>query len=155
MIDGASCYTPLGVVGYFFSPDKLSLMCKINLSSVGGELAQVTFASYLVVFLTTNLLEAPFYYLAFHKNPNAWRKAPLALIGANLATHPTIYFIFPTLAAKFQMTYVAMLLACEIFAPLVETVLLNRVAKIEIKKAAVLMLIANLFSWWLGVHVTL
>jgi hypothetical protein len=110
---------------------------------------------YFVVFLKTCLLEAPFYLWVFRGRGLAL--GVMALVVANLLTHPAVYFVFPSMFARF----LAAVLSAEVFAPSVEAafvvVLLLRTEGPRphpLWNPAALIVLANLFSWQMGAFVS-
>jgi hypothetical protein len=72
------------------------------------------------------------------------------LVGANLATHPIIYFLFPAIGAGLSVAWRDTYLVSELFAPLVEATILVFGARISAKIAFPAMFLANLSSWAIG-----
>lgn len=108
---------------------------------------------YLAVFLATCLLELPFCWLAFRNLSPA--RIFLVLLFLNLATHPIVFFVIPLFFEK----YLHAALVAEAFAAGAEMFLAvslvstfrNRISRYEGLAAAALVLLANLFSWELGI----
>lgn len=122
-----------------------------SLSGFNGVLS-FTF-DYFFTFLKTCLLEAPFYYFVFRKR--GFNTFLGVLFGANLLTHPFVFFVFPWLFKQ----YIAGLLYSEIFAPSIEVVVVlmvlglcrNKEGVPSLSKCALAIVLANLFSWQVGV----
>ncbi len=119
------------------------------MQSVASEIPLTPLTEYLPILGLTCLLESPFYLAAFGKR---WKAFLLALSFCNLATHPIVHYAFPQLGPLFGWNYASILAGAEFFAPATETALLIFVWKIKWPKALGLMLIGNLFSWWVGIH---
>lgn len=118
----------------------------MELSTVQSQFEWPELGHYLVVFGLTMLLEAPF-YIALAK-----RKFLLPLIFCNLATHPFIYWILPWLGVRFEWSFAEVMLAAEVFAPVVEILLAVFVFKLKARFAVPLIILGNLFSWWVGIY---
>lgn len=104
---------------------------------------------YFFVFMKTCLAESPFYYFCYRRLP--FSKFFAYLLFANFLTHPIVFFIMPLLFSK----YIAAALAGEAFAPLVEAifayvVLIKTQSKRHALAGALVIVLANLFSWEVG-----
>lgn len=108
------------------------------------------FSMYLPYFLKTLLLELPIYYF-FLRNLRTWKEIVLINLNLNLATHPILFYGISALCSSYQSSYLTYLISAEIFAPLVETLLLIFVYKVNYKKAITAAVIANLISWSVGI----
>src|SRR4051812_41063652 len=117
MID--SCLTPLDLATHFLTRGMGDPVCSIALDSAPAA-PSFEAGSYLVVFALTCALEFPFYLAALR----SWRKGALAALALNLATHPVIVFAMPWLVSRLEGTSAESLLCSELFAPLVEAILL-------------------------------
>jgi hypothetical protein len=103
---------------------------------------------YFKALFLTLILEAPFYRWCLEgKSVQAFFAA---LILCNLATHPMVFYGFPSLAATLGIPTYFNLLMSEIFAPVVEATLLCFAWGVRPWKASLTMFAANLFSWWMG-----
>lgn len=106
--------------------------------------------SYLSVFLKTCALEAPFYLLLLRRYHVTSRIT--CLLSSNLLTHPAVYFVFPSLFTS----YMTSALASEAFAPITEFLFVFGLSRFYGKNGpkaltvAVVISIANLFSWQMG-----
>ena len=112
-----------------------------------------SFLEYLPFFLKTFVLELPIYFLFLRtlKNVPVILKMNTVL---NLATHPVVFFIIPLILTQLNATYLHYLVVAEIFAPLVEALVLFKVYKISLGRAVLAALCANLFSWSVGIYWT-
>jgi hypothetical protein len=142
--------SPLGLL-FSFNPEFLTVE---TITSFAGRLG-LTF-DYLWVFLKTCLCEAPFYFLLFRRRGLPYFLA--VLVGANLLTHPAVYFVFPAVFKNFMM-YLG---TAEIFAPLVESILVCWLLFRSSERspggaapwvAVLVIFAANLFSWQMGAFV--
>jgi hypothetical protein len=107
---------------------------------------------YFFVFFKTCLAESPFYYFCFRRLP--FTKFLSYLLLANFLTHPIVFFVIPLLFSK----YITAALVGEAFAPLVEmtfafVVLSKTQTKTTASLGAVVILLANLFSWEVGMFI--
>jgi hypothetical protein len=106
---------------------------------------------YLKGFGLTLLLEAPIYAWFLRERLGFLRKS-LFILAVNVATHPMIWFVFPELFSKFEADIGAYVIFSELFAPLVEGLLLKFAFGISSRFAFVGAAVANLFSWWIGAY---
>jgi len=107
---------------------------------------------YLIVFLKTCICESPFYFICFRKEP--FLKFMKYLIAANLLTHPIVFFVIPVLFDK----YITSALVAEAYAAVGEmifvAILLSRKeSKMTVALGVLLIALANLFSWEVGMFV--
>jgi hypothetical protein len=174
-------FSPLGLITSALSPAGLPYSWLPARKFTFGPAALS--CGYLVIFLKTCLLEAPFYYWALRgarrraasrvghpvEHPGAgFRRWPvIAQLGlANLLTHPVVFFVIPALFSR----YLTGLLVAEVFAPVVEGVYCAWVVSDKgadkgkgkddnltekqgwrQARAFVIAVLANLFSWQVGV----
>lgn len=103
---------------------------------------------YLKYFFATVALEASFYFL-FIKGIS-WRHKIIAVFVLNFATHPVIFFVFPEMAARLEWSYAHYLTAAELFAPMVEALLLRYFFQQGTRRAILTGFGANLLSWSIG-----
>lgn len=98
--------------------------------------------AWLSAFLFTQAVEVPFYrWQLKHLSPaDAWGLSVLL----SLATHPVVWFVFPSL---FPTSYWGMVLAAESFAIGVEALMLWRV---RVSQPFLVSLVANSLSAGLG-----
>jgi hypothetical protein len=144
-LDIAWSVSPLGLIFSHLPVEILQL--EIH-SFFQGRLG--AFFDYFQTFLITCSLEAPFYYLALdQRNPLAF----LAIVlSANFLTHPIIFFAFP---AAFQH-YMPSLITSEFFAASIEMLFIGYIWARRGDphtgvRASFFILVANLFSWQIGV----
>jgi hypothetical protein len=110
----------------------------------------ISFADYLPYFLKTIVIEFPIYYLLF-KNFQSFKKLLVINLVLNLATHPIVFYVISYICFRLDLSYLHYLISAEIFAPVVEALILIYVFKIPISKAWVASILANLMSWSIGV----
>jgi hypothetical protein len=105
-------------------------------------------------FGLTQLVEVPIYFVALGSvrlNPGlAAKRSPGMRLGVaflcSLLTHPIVWFVFPRLI-NIYTHYLAMVVAAETFAVLVEAAVL---ARFGLHKAFWVSLLANMSSLWCG-----
>lgn len=110
-----------------------------------------SFVEYLPFFLKTLVLELPIYFLFLRRLKSIPTILKLNTL-ANLATHPIVFFIIPIALMQLNGTYLNYLVTAEIFAPLVETLILYKVFKLSPSRSFAAALCANLFSWSVGIY---
>ncbi|MBC7464537.1 MAG: hypothetical protein H7256_00970 [Bdellovibrio sp.] len=110
----------------------------------------LTLTQYLPFFLKTYAFELPFYYFFLRKIFSTTKILRINLV-INLATHPFIFIMLPLILVRFEFNYFQYLVVAEIFAPLVEALILNQLFKVRWQTAVVASLVANLISWTVGV----
>lgn len=162
------CVTPWGLFYHILIGYDGENICfnYLNSTVVIDPVGALTYIKY---FLTTLFLEFPIYYwllrnqtLILSKNLgqrlpqsflrfNQLRKIIVTSILINLATHPIVFFVFPYMSGKGDWTFTTYLLVAEVFAPIVEAVILKFLFKLPVQKAAMAAILANLFSWTVGV----
>ena len=141
------CLTPWHLIYNLFADNACA-----EIYSSGLPTDPLTFTDYLPYFLKTFILELPIYALIL-KSQQSFGKTLAANSLLNLATHPIIFILFPIILPKLgEFNYLNYLVAAEIFAPLVEAILLAKVFKLKIGWAVVSSVAANLFSWSVGVY---
>ena len=140
------CYTPPGLILDLFSAANSECRAVLGQAS---DLPDVNLLVYLKYFFLTCLLESPFYFVAVKYQ---FRQFLSAVILCNLATHPMVCFGIPWIISLVHGTYENGLFVGEIFAPVVEALLLIWVWKVPKTRAWVLSVLANLFSWWAGIY---
>jgi hypothetical protein len=115
------------------------------------------FVTYLELFATTCALEAVIYWPAFAwlQPASKWSTRTKAILGVNLATHPAVVFLLPLLAARLEISYACYLASAEIFATVIEALLLRWVFRFSMQTAFIVSIVANLFSWWIGLSLGL
>ena len=140
------CLTPWYLIYNLFANNACS-----EIYSSGLPSETMTLKDYLPYFLKTFILELPIYALILKSQQN-FTKNLAATSLLNLATHPIIFILFPMVLPKLgDFNYLNYLVAAEIFATVVEALLLIKVFKLKIGWAVVSAAAANLFSWSLGV----
>ncbi len=108
------------------------------------------FLSYLEVFALTCLLEAPIYWFAFRNEKWSALKKLGVLFALNLATHPFIYFVVPQIIMLLNGKVFQSVLVSEIFAPVMEGILLYWLRKDFFWGSLGFAIATNLVSWWIG-----
>jgi len=126
-------YLELPTANYFRGPSGLSL-------------------DYATVFFKTCFLEAPFYFWCLRRE-NTYRSLQI-LLTANFLTHPIVFFIFPLIFSR----YVPAALWAELFAAGAEMLFVGYLmarshGRLSGVSAALMILLANLFSWEVGMFV--
>lgn len=143
MID---CITPWNLLWNFFNAHQCSEIYELSTLN-----EPFTFIEYLPFFLKTFVLELPIYFLFFRtlKNIPALLKMNSVL---NLATHPAVFFVIPIILTELNATYLHYLLVAEIFAPVIEALILHKFYKLGLGRSFAAAVCANLFSWSLGIY---
>ena len=113
----------------------------------------VSLQIYLPYLFKTFILEFPVYYLFLRKDFKLPKIIFLNFI-LNIATHPMVFFGWPSLLSLFDANYLTYLVIAEIFAPTVEAAILVAVFKMNLRQAVIAGLSANLLSWSIGVYWT-
>lgn len=112
----------------------------------------LSISQYALLFGLTFALEAPV-YRAVVKNTRtyfgSWSLAGRVFL-LNLLTHPMVCFGFPSFAARAGVEAGPSLALSEIFAILMEALVLNCVWEVAMTRALLGAFAANLVSWWLG-----
>jgi hypothetical protein len=144
----SSCLTPPQVLAFVFHGD-MAFLCKVMLMS-SESIPSMTLLSYLVIFGWTCALEAPWYLFGLRHLRVSWPRSIFILLFANLATHPLVTFVFPRISQALGLTLGWGIFAEEIFAPVVEAIVIRKIAKISWPWAILISIAANLFSWWVG-----
>ena len=104
---------------------------------------------YLYIFLQSNLLEVPFYYL-FFKSKKTFLQNLVLTTAINSLTHPIVFFVIMNM----KCTYLTNILIAESFAILIEGLYFWKVAGFTFKKSYAAAAIANLVSWQLAPMLT-
>lgn len=97
-------------------------------------------------FAFTEIVEAPLYRFAV---PTSWR----AGLAASAITHPFVWFAFPWMGERLDLSWTASCVASEIFAWSVEALFFRRLCRISWARAALVSLVANGASLGLGLFV--
>lgn len=105
--------------------------------------------AYLYIFLQSNLLEVPFYYLFFRKQKSILQTL-LLVTAINSLTHPVVFFVI----MNFKMTYLTNILLAEAFAIGAETLFFYKVCKLGGGTSFRAAFYANLVSWQLAPMLT-
>ena len=122
------CITPWNLIWNFFNAHQCNEIYELTTLT-----EPFSFLEYLPFFLKTFVLELPIYFLFLRtlKNVPVILKMNTVL---NLATHPVVFFIIPLILTQLNATYLHYLVVAEIFAPLVEALVLFKVYKISLEK---------------------
>jgi hypothetical protein len=144
------CQTPATLVQFFFAKASLSPECLWALL-VGPRPRSTTLGEYALVYFFTCLIEFPFYWLGLRNRCGLVKIAWVTLV-LNLATHPLIYFLFPLLVFRLHGGSYQSLLASEVFAPVVEAMLLYGITRLNVITVVASSVVANLCSWWIGAY---
>ena len=134
------CLTPWKLVLNLFTPHECSEIYQLTTLAEPFTLMQ-----YLPFFLKTLLLELPIYYLFFRTLKSIPKILQINFL-VNLATHPIVFFIIPMILMKLNGNYLNYLVTAEVFAPLVETLILVYYFKFSLRSAIATAICANLFS---------
>lgn len=105
--------------------------------------------AYLYIFLQSNLLEVPFYFLFFKKN-NSFLKILCLTTGINSLTHPIVFFVLMNL----KTSYLNTILIAEAFAVTAEMILFCKFLELNLTKSFLGSLTANLASWQFAPMIT-
>lgn len=105
--------------------------------------------SYLYIFLQSNLLEVPFYFIFFKRN-NSFHKILCLTTAINSLTHPIVFFVLMNL----KISYLNTILIAEAFAIITETLFFYKFLEPNLKRSFLGALTANLVSWQLAPIIT-
>lgn len=94
-------------------------------------------------FTFTQLVEAPLYRWLV---PAGWGKA----LAASAITHPFVWFAFPWLGERLDLSWTLTVIVSEVFAVATEAVFFRLACKIRWRRAALVSLGANMASVTLG-----
>ena len=139
------------VVLYWMHSERGTQAC-LEVLSNPQQVFATSLSDYLGLFGLTCLMELPVYGLVYERRRDLvsrWRFLGLVL-ALNLATHPLVYFGFPSFWAAAGGSRAQMVASAELFAPLVEAGILASLDRARWKRAIVAAFLANLVSWWLG-----
>lgn len=103
---------------------------------------------YAKILAATLALEFPLYWLFFRSM--GWKKVVALTFVVNLASHPLVTFAWPLLIQKMGWSFGHFILAAELFAPIVETLIIRYGWKISWKRSILAAFVANLLSWTMG-----
>lgn len=113
--------------------------------------------SYLYLFIQSNTLEIPIYFLFYFTLKGLgvsfgeklkWVSAGVSL--SNLLTHPIVFFLVMPL----KLSFLTNILLAESFAILAETILHPWFFKVSYRRALIASIFANLMSWQLAPMLT-
>lgn len=110
-----------------------------------------TLGKYLFVFLLTCLFESLFYFPIGKKQKVSNSKIVEQVLLLNSVTHPLVFFVFPYFLDRQGSDLFTYIWSAELFAFLVEAVLLKVRYRYSWTWALRASGLANLFSWTLGV----
>lgn len=105
--------------------------------------------AYLYIFLQSNLLEVPIYYLFFRKQKSIFQTL-LLVTAINSLTHPIVFFGIMNLSG----TYLNNILFAETFAILAETLFFYKVCGFAKGKSFRAAFYANFVSWQVAPMIT-
>jgi hypothetical protein len=143
MID---CLTPWNLIWNFFNAHQCG-----DIYTITSLAEPVTFVEYLPYFFKTFILELPVYLLFLRHQKKLSEILQINFI-LNFATHPVVFFLIPLIIMQYNATYLHYLVIAEVFAPLVEAIILAYFYRISCKRAFLAAIAANLFSWSLGIY---
>lgn len=144
-----SCFSPPDVVGMLVHANGVSSSCMARLMN-DPVVPDISFAQYFLYFSLTCILEAPIYWLAARRFGKGSKEILLLILGLNLATHPIVVFVMPRISLMLGQSSLFDVSSSEVFAPVVEALLLWRVGRFPMVWAIPVAIAANLCSWWLG-----
>ena len=142
---GETCGSIVDLYRYFFDPGPLSFECYNTLRSLAGRI-NIGGVEYFKLFVSTVALEAVFYVFGFFvfTRKLEWSKILSAILLGNVLTHPVVCLVLPKILAS--MPYGYYLLIAEVFAPVVEAIVLRRFG-LSWTASLLTSFAANLFSW--------
>lgn len=145
------CNLPHSLLLYLFSTKNVPPECLryLTTSSLDGVYG-VSATTYVLFFLLTVALEAPIYWYFLRDRITPASRWVAALFCINLCTHPLAILGFPQFFALAGDTKLTALVATEVFAPVVEGLVLWKLLNIPPRVAFVASVAANLFSWEMG-----
>ena len=144
------CYSPYSVIQYWVARPTLDEEC-LALLSAPTWIPDLPLSEYLLYFIITCALEAPF-YMAMRQI--SWQRRVAAIFILNIATHPLVTFFWPVFLDRWDFTTAGMITTAELFAPLTESLILWLGFKVPAARAFLFAFLANLVSWGLGLYVT-
>ena len=86
--------------------------------------------AYLYIFLQSNLLEIPFYFLFIKKKQKFLASAAL-VTAINSLTHPIVFFVI----MNSKNSYLQNIIFAEVFAILVETIFFSKIVQLNLRNA--------------------
>lgn len=145
------CLAP-NVLFDFYANRPLELECKVLLSSIETPVSMSTL-TYVQTFAWTCGIEALVYLPLLLAKQNKLSRSIALIVTLNIATHPLVTFPFPIAGAALDLNVASAIILKEMFAPLIETLILRRASNLSWAEAAASAVTANLLSWWLGAYV--
>jgi hypothetical protein len=140
------CVSPPEIIAYFAG----SMDCIRTLSQIPAD-DYPRLSEYLPAYGFTVLLEFPFYFWVLRKK-GRFLSAAIATFGVNLATHPAVWYFWPQLFSKHGLNYGILVSFVELLVPIIEAGLLTLYFKTSFIRTYAIAVLANLFSWWVGVY---
>lgn len=140
-MNSATCYYPWNLLSY-----ECGLVLETSILR-----SQSSLLFYLGIFLMTCALESIFYFI-FGKiqkltTPNILQQ----ILILNLATHPIVFFFFPYILEKAGSDIFTYIWTAELFAFVVESLILKVRYRYSWMIAILTSGLANLFSWSIGI----
>jgi hypothetical protein len=122
---------------------------------LGGEMCLLTvndplprvlpsFTVYIAAFFLTFLIETVVMMIIWRRSS---RKLALAVLLANVSTHPFAVFIWLPKAAALHLSARWTIIGAELVIPLVESLIYKRILSGSFVKSVISSIIANFFSW--------
>ena len=145
----ASCLSPVSILLAIIKRDALDTGCYFVLFSP-TEMSNPRIGQYLFYFGMTLLLETPIYWFASRQTYFA-RIAQILIL--NLATHPLVIYGFPFFMSLLDRPHWETVFLSEMFAWILEALLLTRFFGYSTGRAVKISMSANLVSWWVGLYV--
>jgi len=146
----ADCVSPLSLWLSFTSSPSLRLACQVILEGT-TEATHMPFQQYLVFFMLTCLMEGPIYWWATPHILSPLRRI-FVIFWVNIATHPVVTWVFPLLFSRLHRPNRETILTSELFAPVIEALMLKFQFKLPWHRALLASGVANLLSWWGGAY---
>jgi hypothetical protein len=145
-----NCFGPIALVREWIDPASQSLTCASILYESASP-PTLSLTAYLITFAMTVALESPLYWFILRRDKIVNYLGILGgIILGNMATHPFVVFLWPRFCEWMNWQNLVYVGSAELIAPVVETFVIKRMAKISFSHAATSAFAANLFSWWLG-----
>lgn len=143
MID---CITPWNLIWNLFNVHQCSEIYELTTLT-----EPFSFMEYLPFFLKTFALELPIYFIILRQLKNIPTVLQINTV-LNLATHPIVFFVIPIILTNLGANYLHYLATAEIFAPLIEALILFRIYKLSLARSLTAAISANLLSWSVGIY---
>lgn len=146
------CYTPFTILLAWVHSDSVRTQC---LAALENESVRYdgTFSKYLSIFALTCLIEFPFYWMAGKRAGRKIKDILAQTIILNLATHPLVLWVFPLWGEIYGLNMLQTTTFSELFALIVEALLMFYLFRFSWRIAFTTSLLANLASWWLGAYI--